>query len=84
MHTRARKLIPILSHLNPLHIFTSYFFKTYFNIICICKLIPFKCSPTQKKIMYLFVISLTRAKIPVHIIFLDWIILVIIGEEREL
>jgi len=36
----ARKLAPILSHMNPFHAFLSYFFKALFNIILLSSLDP--------------------------------------------
>jgi hypothetical protein len=78
-------LVSILSYMNPVHIIKSYISKIYLNIIsCQYLGLPSGFFPSgfyhQKHIHSL----LMRATWFVHLILLDFIILLISGEERKL
>ena len=80
------KLVPVLSHTNSVHILPSYFFKIYSNVILFIYAYVFKWSlilrlPT--KILYPLLFSLLHATCPTHLILLDFITLIISGEETN-
>jgi hypothetical protein len=87
---RAHKsppLVPILNHTNPIHSISSYLSKIHFNIVhpptsWSSQWSLSVCMPTN--ILYAFLVSSIRATCPAHLILLDLIILIILGEEYNL
>ncbi|PNF30001.1 hypothetical protein B7P43_G06209 [Cryptotermes secundus] len=68
-------LVPILSHIKPVNTIPSYLSNIHFNIVH---------PPFPTNILYAFLVSLIRATRPAHLILLDLIILIILGEEYKL
>jgi len=70
-------LVPVLSQMHPLHIFTPYLPKFHFNII-----FPSTTRSSERfsDNFYVFLISLVHATCPTYLILLDLITLIIFGE----
>jgi hypothetical protein len=76
-----------LNQLNPLHNNAYHYFKVRFSItLPIYAYLPRGLFPERspKKIMYVLLIALTRAARPAHLMFLDFTILIILGEKYKL
>jgi hypothetical protein len=80
-------LVPILTHINPLHTFPPHFRKTHPNITFHLSLgLPSGLLPSDYpiKTLYTFLISPMRATCPVQLTLLDFITLTIFGEAYKL
>jgi hypothetical protein len=79
-------LVPILSQINPVHTTSSHFSKIHFNIVHPPTSWSSQRFPSFQLSQYLICIPLLhiRAICPVHLIFLDLISLIILGEEYKL
>jgi hypothetical protein len=82
---KSPPLVPILSHINPIHTIPSYLS----NLILSTHLrqgLPSGLLPSgfSTNILYAIVFSPIRATWPTHLILLDFIVLIIIGEEYKL
>jgi hypothetical protein len=84
---KSPPLVSILSHIHPIHSIPSYLSKIHFNIVhpptsgLPSGLFP---SGLPINILYAFLFSPTRATCPAHLIVLDLIIIIILGEEYKL
>jgi hypothetical protein len=90
VHYRVQKsppLVPILSEINLIHIIPSYFSKIHFNIVTHLRLgLPSGLfhSRFSTNILYAFLFSPIHGTCSAHLILLDLIILIILGEEYNL
>jgi hypothetical protein len=88
VHCRFQKsssLVPILSHINPVHATSSYFSKVHFNIILPPTYKSFWCSLLDFSLNPIRISLVTNAcYMPCVSHLLDLIILIILGEEYKL
>jgi hypothetical protein len=74
---KSPPLVPILSHINPIHTIPSYFSKIHNSIVLHLRLGLPPCGfPTN--VLYAFLLSRIRAACPAHLILLYFIILIIV------
>jgi hypothetical protein len=83
---KSPPLVPILSHINPIHSIPSYLrsvlkLSTHLRLGLPSGLFPFGF-PTN--ILYAFLFSPIRTTCPAHLVILDLIVLIILGEEYKL
>jgi hypothetical protein len=89
VHYRVHKSLPlilILSHINPIHTIPCYLSKIHFNIVTHSRVgLPSGVFPSgfPNNILYAFFFSLIRATCPAHLVPLDLIILINLGEEYK-
>jgi hypothetical protein len=73
-------MVPILSYINPIHTILSYLSKIHFNIVLPNGLFP---SGFPTNILYVFLFYFIRAKCPAHLILLEMLFLILLGEEYK-
>jgi hypothetical protein len=84
---KGPQLVPVLSQMYPLHTFQPYFHNIHSNIIFnLCLRYPSGLFPSgfPTIIFYVFLIFLMRSTYLAHLILLDLIALIILGEAFKL